>query len=199
MKKNIYLIFLILVNNIYSQEIKINIQSEIVSIDKVISSKVSNDDKLKAIVRLLHLYSESNLNDESNDHIESIFIKSTNLSSTLFFHNFEVQLEEELKQLNLNEIKKVRLFLILAGKNTDSFDYRYYKFSKKKIDCSRTNFFGINRIDCSTENILVKTDLNSLIKLKQYKSLNSYYLNLLYSCESHIELKRIKQMYLFIK
>jgi hypothetical protein len=199
MKKSYYIILCIVItiNCLYAQKSSVK---EINKISEIISSvSASSDDKLFAIIDLLKFYNKSD-DKIINSYVESILIKSTNFSNTLFFHEFELRLEDELKKINLNKFKMVRLYLILSNKEKESLDYRYFSLCKKKINTPNNNLYGIEIKKCNSNDFIEKKKLAELLAKKDYITLNSYYLNLIYCCNEYPqELEKVKRLYIFVK
>lgn len=190
--KCIILLLVLQIPNILAQNANIESLS-----NSIFDTKTPSDKKVKAMSDLMKLYKTSGEKDCAK--IEAVFIRATNFSSMLFFHEFESKLPTLLKSLKLDIAKKIRLFIIVSAK-FDGIDYKYFKpaiedFQKYNI----SNNLKLKIIDCDSTNLINSIAIKEMIKKQKIAELNNYYLSLIISCpESVKEIKKVRKYYFSI-
>lgn len=156
----------------------------------ILDNKETSDNKTKAICNLIVLYSKNNSNT-INSYIEAMLIKFTNMSSQLFFHEFEVKLPSILKKHGIIGEKQAKIYLIISNKQ--DIDYKYRELAGNYLQTFKS-------IPCDSLSFIKPKEMEQLLKDKRTEEFNNYYLNLLSSCPSNKkELDRIKKFYFLIQ
>jgi hypothetical protein len=162
----------------------------------IIDKKGLSSEKTKSMFELTDLYFKSK-NDNICSYIEGLFIKVTNFSSELFFHEYELKIDSYVNKRKNNKDKIAKLFLIISNKQGAGIDYNYYSLAKQFFD---NNNSEIKKLDCDTSVYLKSNQIQKYFTDKKNMQLNTYYLSLIYSCpDNKSELDRIKKFYYLIR
>ena len=164
--------------------------------NSIINRNISSDEKSKSLIELTNIYMKTT-DENLNSYIESVIIKSTNLSNELFFHEYELKIPSCIRKNKSKNTKIARLFLILSNKQGVGIDYDYYNQAKILLDGKANT--EIKKTECDSSVYIKSSQIQIFFTNKKHSQFNNYYLSLIFSCpENKVELDRIKKFYFLI-
>lgn len=153
----------------------------------IFNESIDSSIRSESMIKLLEIYFNPN-ESKNTDRIEAVLIKSTNFSSSLFFHEFELKLQDFVKNNTIEKRKGARFYLIMSKKNKDEIDYKYFKEIEKYND--KLKLLGLKKDNS------MNIEIEKLLKQQKYAQVNNYYYNLiLFSTDNNLLIEKCKKYY----